>query len=82
MSLRLWNATANKEAVAASFNHVPRTEEDWRRLQSAFIRLRLALLMENRASLLEVAPEVQQFIGPRGLERLKIFFAGVAYHAH
>lgn len=81
MSLRLWNATENMEAVAASFDYAPRTEKDWRRLQRAFIRFRLALLMENGASLLEVAPEVQQFIGPRGLEHLKVIFAGVADHA-
>lgn len=78
MSLRLWNATANMEKVASAFDYTPKTEQDWSALQRAYIRLQLALLMENGTSLSAVAPFVQKtYGGDEGLERIKAIFGGL-----
>lgn len=81
MSHRLRNATANMEAVAASFDYLPKTDKDWLKLQGAQIRLQLALLMEGGASLSEVAPTVMSLWGGEdGMRRLKAIFGGLADH--
>ena len=78
MSLRLWNATTNMEKVASAFDYAPKTEQDWSALQRAYIRLQLALLMENGASLSAVAPFVQKtYGGEEGLARIKAIFGGL-----
>lgn len=82
MSLRLQNATANMDTVAASFDYTPKTDQDWYRLQRAQIRLQLAVLMEGGASLAQAAPlAMALYGGPEGLQRLKAIFGGLADHA-
>ena len=78
MSLRLWNATANMEKVASAFAYAPKTAQDWSALQRAYIRLQLALLMEDGASLSDVAPFVlETYGGDEGMERIKAIFGGL-----